>query len=110
VLWSWLAHVLAIDSLTDRWAAWWDGAGSVLVPYVLSAATFGAIFWWHHQCAVQGCYWYARRTTAAGERACWRHHPHKKRTVKDIHDAHHAAVAAENSAGERRLGARLFGE
>lgn len=55
---------------------------------------FVVMFWWHHQCGVHGCYWYARRTTAAGERACWKHHPHKKRTVEELHEAHHAAVAA----------------
>jgi hypothetical protein len=41
---------------------------------------------------VHRCYWYARRTTAAGERACFRHHPDPVRAAKDLHAAHHAAV------------------
>jgi hypothetical protein len=62
------------------------GAAYIDLPIVLAA------FWWHHQCGVHRCYWYARRTTAAGERACWKHHPHPKRTAEDVHTAHHAAM------------------
>jgi hypothetical protein len=61
------------------------GAYYVSVPVILAA------FWWHHQCHVHRCFWYARRVTAAGERACWKHHPEPKRTVRDVHAAHHAA-------------------
>lgn len=51
---------------------------------------------WHHQCGVGGCYRYARRTTAAGERACPKHHPHPERTVEDLHAAHRAAAKTES--------------
>jgi hypothetical protein len=62
------------------------GAAYIDLPIVAAA------FWWHHQCGVHRCYWYARRTTAAGERACWKHHPRPRRTVADLHAAHHAAA------------------
>jgi hypothetical protein len=58
----------------------------------ISLPVFLAAFWFHHQCGVSGCYWYARRTTAAGERACWRHVPDRKRTHRDMLDAHEAAL------------------
>ena len=70
----------------------WSGFLSVFIPPLLQLLVIGAVFWWHHQCGVSGCYWYAPRTTAAGERACWKHHPHKRRTVADVHAAHHAAA------------------
>jgi hypothetical protein len=62
------------------------GAAYIDLPVVL------VLFWWHHQCGVTRCYWYARQTTAAGERACWKHHPDRKRTVEDLRAAHHAAA------------------
>jgi len=65
------------------------GATYITLPVVLTA------FWWHHQCHVTGCYWYARRITAAGERACSRHHPHPERTVEDLHAAHHEALGRD---------------
>lgn len=68
------------------------GATYVGIPVFLAA------FWWHHQCGVHRCYWYAWRKTAAGEPACWRHHPHPRRTAEDLHAAHHAAV---RTRGER---------
>ena len=90
---GWLAHWLGLDNVAGRIYAFWSGSGSVVIPPFLSALIILAAFWWHHQCTVHGCYWYARRTTAAGERACWKHHPHKKRTAGDIRAAHHAAIA-----------------
>lgn len=68
-----------------------SGFGSIILPPLLNGLVLAAVFWWHNQCGVTGCYWYARRKTAAGERACFLHHPHKKRTVEEIHTAHHAA-------------------
>lgn len=70
-----------------------SGWGSILLPWILQALTFGAILWWHHQCHVTGCFWPARRKTAARERACWRHHPERHRTVEDLHEAHRRAKA-----------------
>ena len=71
------------------WYGWHSGFGGsayIGLPVILGA------FWWHHQCGVHRCYWYARRTTAAGERACWKHHPGTRRTAADVHAAHHAAT------------------
>lgn len=67
----------------------YSGFGSIIIPPVLNGLFIGLAFWWHHQCAVTGCLRYARRTTAAGERACWVHHPERKVTVHDLHLRHH---------------------
>lgn len=94
----WWPHVrnefFVLSGARDEAGGWYGfhsglgGAAYVSVPVFLGA------FWWHHQCHVSGCFWYARRLTAAGERACWVHHPRKKRTAQDIHDAHHEALKA----------------
>jgi hypothetical protein len=74
---------------TGGWYGLWSGfAGGVRV---FEWFVILGLIWWHHQCSVSRCYWYARRTTAAGERACWKHHPTPKRTVGEVHAAHHAA-------------------
>jgi hypothetical protein len=72
------------------WYGWWSGQAGGLQP--LEWLALGVLIWWHHQCGVHRCYWYARRTTAAGERACWRHHPDPVRTARDVRAAHHAAA------------------
>lgn len=79
--------------------AFWSGSGSVLLPWFLNGLTLAGLFWWHNQCHVHRCYWYARRKTAAGEPACWRHHPEPKRTVEDLHEAHHAAKNGGDDGG-----------
>jgi hypothetical protein len=90
----WLLHFLGVDNEAGRPYAWWSGSGSVIVPWVMQVAAIGLLFWWHHQCHVSGCYRYARRTTAAGERACTKHHPEGKRTAEDIRTAHDITKAA----------------
>lgn len=72
-----------------------SGFGSIILPPLLNGLAVAAVFWWHHQCHVSGCWWYARRTTAAGERACWKHHPRPRRTAADIRAAHHSAEENE---------------
>jgi len=94
-LWHLLVHATGCDygAPYGRWVPYdfWSGvSGSFLVGVTVWALGF----YWHNQCGVHGCYWYARRTTAAGERACWKHHPHPKRTVEDLHAAHHAVMRA----------------
>lgn len=69
-----------------------SGFLSIVIPPVLQVLAVIALFWWHNQCHVHHCWWYARRTTAAGERACWKHHPRKRRTAADIREAHEAAT------------------
>lgn len=93
---SWLYGVLGLN-MAGAVYAFWSGSGSVLIPMAVQMAIFLLLLWWHHQCHVTGCYRYARRTTAAGERACERHHPEQARTVEDIHAAHHAAKARTES-------------
>lgn len=80
---------------TGGWYGFHSGFGGAAY---ISLPVFLAACWWHNQCGVHGCYWYARRTTAAHERACFLHHPHRKRTVADLHAAHHAAVRAREGS------------
>ena len=87
----WLLGVLGVTNEASRAYAWWSGSGSVIIPLAVQLAIFGVVWWWHNQCGVHGCYWPSRQKTAAGERACWKHHPEPKRTVEDIHAAHRAA-------------------
>jgi hypothetical protein len=69
-----------------------SGFLSIVIPPLLSLLGIVLLWAWHQQCHVSGCYWPARRLTAANERTCWRHSPHPKRTVHEIHAAHHAAA------------------
>jgi hypothetical protein len=92
-----LSHWLGMDNPSGPVYLFLSGAGGILLTWLGSGIVAGLLFWWHNQCYVTGCYWYARRTTAAGERACYRHHPHKRRTERDIHAAHRAAARATES-------------
>jgi len=94
---TWLLHVLGVDSVADRPYAFFSGSGSVLLPWLMNALTFGAIFYWHHQCTVHGCHRYGRPTAAFGDRACRRHHPAPRRTVEDVHAAHRAAKGQQET-------------
>lgn len=75
-----------------------SGFLSIVAPPLITLAGVAVLWWWHNRCHVHRCWWPAPRTTAAGERACWRHHPHKRRTAADIHAAHHAALATARAA------------
>lgn len=94
----WLLHVLGVDSEAGTAYAWWSGSGSVIVPWLMQAATLALLFAWHHQCQVDGCHRYARRVTAAGDRACRRHHPEPEGSAEDLHAAHRAAKTTESEA------------
>lgn len=90
-----LQHWLSYETGSENTAMpphnynFFSGFGSIILPPVLNGFAFAAVFWWHNQCGVHGCYWYARRATAAGERACWQHHPEKKVTAGDLRMRHH---------------------
>lgn len=105
--WHWWPHVrnesfvlLGSRNEAGAWYGFSSGSGSILLPWLMQALTIGLLFWWHHQCGVDGCYRYARRTTAAGERACWRHHPSPRRTVQDIHHAHRQQLGQPEDGSE----------
>lgn len=66
-----------------------SGFGSIILPPVLNGLALASVFWWHNQCHVAGCLFYARRKTAAGDRACWRHHPERRVTVAELRRRHH---------------------
>lgn len=74
---NFLAHISGYRNESGPVYGFWSGFGGA---WVLGYAGLGLGFLWHAQCHVTHCYWPARRITAAGDRACWRHHPHKKIT------------------------------
>lgn len=95
----WLWFHLGLSSGNGAWYLFPSGWGSIVLPPLLNGVVIAAVFWWHHQCHVTGCYWYARRTTAAGERACRRHHPDGKVTVADLRSRHHLYLGKQPGRG-----------
>lgn len=98
----WL-YILGLTNVAGRPYAFWSGSGSVLLPPLIQLGGIALLAWWHNRCHVTRCWRYARRTTAAGERACRRHHPEPRRTVEDIHAAHHAHLRQLFHPDRRRL-------
>jgi hypothetical protein len=78
----------------------YSGFGSDIIPAFLTILGLGIGFWWHNQCHVGGCFWYARRTTAAGDRACFIHHPEGALTKVVLHARHHAARSDSDKLDE----------
>lgn len=76
-----------------------SGFGSVILPPVITVAGAGVLMWWHHQCHVSGCWWYARRQTAAGDRACWRHNPGRRLTADELRRRHHLYLGSKPGRG-----------
>jgi hypothetical protein len=78
-----------------------SGWGSILEPFILQVLAAVALLWWHNQCHVDGCYWPSKRhKTAAGDSACWLHHPHKRLTREQLHLRHHEAKRIEAKLDE----------
>ncbi|HEY2641673.1 MAG TPA: hypothetical protein VGI66_17525 [Streptosporangiaceae bacterium] len=77
-----------------------SGWGSDFIPSIITVLGLAVGYWWHNQCHVSGCYWLSLpHTTAAGDKACWRHHPHKRMTHELLLHRHRTARAgAENAA------------
>lgn len=71
-----------------------SGWGSDWIPSVISVLGIALLAWWHTQCHVSGCFWPTRKTTAAGDRACWLHHPHRgiEMTKELLHHRHRTAT------------------
>lgn len=76
----------------------WSGFLSIFLPPLITLLGVVLLWCWHNQCARHHCYWPTTRRTAAGERACWLHHPDPHRTTADIHAAHHEAVRARRTS------------
>ena len=77
----------------------YSGFGSIILPPVITLAGLAALAWWHSQCHVTGCFWPSRRKTAAGEKTCWRHSPHPRRTFEDICHEHHLYLGKQPGRG-----------
>ncbi|MGH3300967.1 MAG: hypothetical protein ACRDOK_04615 [Streptosporangiaceae bacterium] len=77
-----------------------SGWGSDFIPSIITVLGLAVGYWWHNQCHVSGCLWLSLpHTTDAGDKACWRHHPHKKLTHELLLRRHHIArTATENAA------------
>ena len=92
----WLWFHAGLDDGTDAWYLFPSGWGSILLPWL---GVYLAMLW-HHQCHVTRCYRYARRTTAAGERACHKHHPDRRKlTAEELRRRHHLFLGDHPGAG-----------
>lgn len=94
--WLWLHG--GLSSGNSPWYLFPSGIGSIIIPPLITLAGIGVLFWWHHRCEVakpRRCYRYARKTTAAGHRACKHHHPEGKLTAADVTAAHVAATSGK---------------
>jgi hypothetical protein len=76
-----------------------SGWGGIFLPPLITLAGIAALWGWHSQCHVSGCYWPTRRVTAANEKACWRHYPHPRRTAADIRRDHHLYLGKQPGKG-----------
>lgn len=77
----------------------YSGFGSILLPPFITLLGAFLLFWWHSQCAVTGCFWLARRKTAAGDKTCWRHHPHPHKSFEDVCRDHHLYLGTKPGKG-----------
>lgn len=76
-----------------------SGVGPVIIAPLFNLAGLAVLFWWHNQCSVHGCYWYARRRTDAGDRACWRHFPAERMTVRALQERHRLYIGQRPGRG-----------
>ena len=78
-----------------------SGWGSDFIPAIITVCGLLAGYWWHNQCHVSGCFWVGLpHRTAAGDRACFVHHPEAKLTHLRLHERHHAVLAADDKLDE----------
>lgn len=72
-----LQHFLSVHTGTaDQsgiYNTWWSGFGSVIVPPILSVGGLGTVYWWHHTCHIDKCYWLAKHVHGDYS-ICRRHH------------------------------------
>jgi hypothetical protein len=85
----WWIHLTGGDSGSGLVYLELSGFLSLLIPPLLTLAGIGLLWGWRNQCRVHRCYWPARRTTAAGDRVCWKHHPHPHKTFEQVCADHH---------------------
>lgn len=88
-MWHWLMHFLGFDNLSGPWYGFWSGFGSDLGELTLVGGIIAMVR--TRNCEVHGCWRLGRHATAAGHRACRRHHPDGHLSVTAMHEAHHRA-------------------
>lgn len=75
-MWTWLLHVLGVDSVSGPWYAFWSGvAGDVSSVVIIGGAVNMFI---RHNCQVKGCHRVGRFTVPnenGGYTVCAKHHP-----------------------------------
>lgn len=95
--WLWVHS--GLQSGNSAWYLFPSGIGSIIIPPILTGLTVLVGLWWHNQCHVHHCYRYARRTTAAGDRACRKHHPDKPLTAESLRQRHHLYLGSKPGRG-----------
>jgi hypothetical protein len=78
-----------------------SGWGSDWIPSVITVFGLMLGYWWHNRCQVSGCLWLSRpHPTAAGNKACFVHHPESKLTKVMMHARHHDALKVQGTLDE----------
>lgn len=95
----WLVHVTGGNSSTGLIYLELSGFLSIVLPLIVQLIVVAALWGWHNQCQVHRCYWPARRRTAAGDRACWRHAPVTHMTVEQLRERHHLYLGKQAGRG-----------
>lgn len=53
--WHALLHFLGVDNVSGEPYGWWSGAGSVILPPLLTILGAVALYAFHHQCKERAC-------------------------------------------------------
>lgn len=70
-----IAHILATDSVTSDWYAFWSGFANILERFA-ELFVIGGILLYHHNCHQPGCLWLGKYPAAEGGgwKYCKKHH------------------------------------
>ncbi len=90
---NWLAHFFGLDNLSGPWYGFWSGVGSDIAELAIIGGLITMVR--QHNCEVHKCWRLGRHKTAAGHRACRRHHPDGHLTHERLLRAHREATAKE---------------
>ena len=99
-LWHWFLNVTGsqIPPSGSQWYNWWSGPGSDLGELTIVGGMVAV--YRKHNCHSPWCWRLGHHTLADGTPICRKHHPdlpNRKRTLAELHAAHHDAVSAGSS-------------
>jgi hypothetical protein len=90
---NWLGHLFGLDDASGPFYLFVSGAGSIIIPPVLTAVPIMLVLLRRHNCQQPWCPRMGRSLTAGGHFVCHRHHPDGPPTAEGILAAHRRAGA-----------------